>query len=65
MKKINVGYVYDIYAQIVSAKENACIDAIYKWAKENDIDEVMLFDECKLKEILRLGCIEYQKIYGD
>lgn len=54
-----------IIAQIVDMGDKARIDAIYKWAAENKIDEVSLCDEGKLREVLRLGFLEYQRLYGD
>lgn len=54
-----------IIAQIVDMSDKACIEAIYKWAAENEIDEVRLCDESKLREVLKLGFSEYQRLYGD
>lgn len=54
-----------IVAQVARARDTACIDAIYKWASENRIDDVLICDEDKLREVLRLGLAEYQKVYGD
>lgn len=54
-----------IYAKVIDEKEKACMGAIYEWAREKGIDEVLLIDEEKLKEILRLGAAEYSKLYGD
>lgn len=54
-----------IIAQIVDMSDKACIEAIYKWAAENGIDEVMLCDEKKLRTVLNLGFSEYQRLYGD
>lgn len=54
-----------IYAKVIDEKEKACMGAIYEWAREKGIDEVLLMDEEKLKEILRLGAAEYSKLYGD
>ena len=45
--------------------DKACIEAIYKWAAENGIDEVRLCDESKLREVLKLGFAEYRRLYGD
>lgn len=53
-----------IYAQVVTEQEKACMNAIYAWAKQNGADEVLLMDEVKLKEIIRLGAIEYNRLYG-
>lgn len=54
-----------IYAKVIDEKEKACMGAIYEWAKEKGIDEVLLIDEVKLKEIIRLGSAEYSRLYGD
>lgn len=54
-----------IIAQIVDMSDKACIEAIYKWAAENGIDEVRLCDESKLREVLKLGFAEYRRLYGD
>lgn len=54
-----------IYAKVIDEREKACKGAIYEWAREKGIDEVLLMDEEKLKEILRLGAVEYSKLYGD
>lgn len=54
-----------IIAQIVDMSDKACMEAIYKWAAENGIDEVRLCDERKLREVLKLGFSEYQRLYGD
>ena len=45
--------------------DRARIEAIYKWAEKNGIDEVRLCDERKLREVLKLGISEYQRLYGD
>lgn len=72
MKKVSdecENYVYNItesiYVQVLAEREKACVNAIYAWAKQNGADEVILMDEAKLKEIIRLGAIEYNKLYGD
>ena len=57
--------VETIYAKVIDEKEKACMGAIYEWAKEKGIDEVLLMDEVKLKEIIRLGSAEYSRLYGD
>ena len=54
-----------IYAKVIDEKEKVCMGAIYEWAKEKGIDEVLLMDEVKLKEIIRLGSAEYSRLYGD
>lgn len=54
-----------IIAQIVNMSDRACVEAIYKWAERNGIDEVRLCDERKLREVLKLGFSEYQRLYGD
>lgn len=55
----------NIIAQIVNMSDRACIEAIYKWAEKNGIDEVRLCDERKLREVLKLGFSEYQRLCGD
>lgn len=54
-----------IYAKVIDEEEKAYMGAIYEWAKEKGIDEVLLIDEVKLKEIIRLGSAEYSRLYGD
>lgn len=54
-----------IIADIVDMSDRARIEAIYKWAEKNGIDEVRLCDERKLREVLKLGFSEYQRLYGD
>lgn len=60
-------YTYQIHeqilAQVVNVKEKACIQAIYKWAQENEIEEVLLCDEDELREVLNLGFAEYNKVH--
>lgn len=62
-------YIYTfeqkIIAEVVNKKEEACIQAIYKWAEMNGVDEVLLCDEDKLREVLKLGLAEYIKVHGD
>lgn len=54
-----------IFAQVMNMSDQACVDAIYLWAAENKVDEVMLCDEEKLRKVLHLGFVEYQRLYGD
>lgn len=54
-----------IIAEVANMREKAYIDAIYRWAEKNGIDEVVLCDEEKLKEVLKLGLSEYQRLHGD
>lgn len=55
---------YKFLSKVMSLKDEACIESIRLWAMDNGYDDVLLMDEDKLKEILRLGSIEYEKIYG-
>lgn len=54
-----------IIAKVADAQECACIEAIRIWAKEKGYDDVILMDEAKLKEIIRLGSAEYDRLYGE
>ena len=56
---------YSVCASIENLRDYACLKAIRNWAIDNEIDEVCIMDEEKLKEIIRLGSIEYQRIHGD
>lgn len=54
-----------IVAKVANAQECACIEAIRIWAREKGYDDVILMDEAKLKEIIRLGSAEYDRLYGE
>lgn len=53
-----------IIAKVADAQECACIEAIRIWAREKGYDDVILMDETKLKEIIRLGSAEYERLHG-
>lgn len=53
-----------IIAKVADAQECACIEAIRIWAREKGYDDVILMDEAKLKEIIRLGSAEYDRLHG-
>lgn len=55
--------VHNIAVQIGNVRDQAFIEAIRKWSAENGINELLLIDEEKLKEILRLGCVEFNKLH--
>lgn len=50
--------------QIANLKNEAYIQAIRKWAAENNFDEVDILDDRALKEVITLGVGEYQRMYG-
>lgn len=50
--------------QIANLKDDAYIQAIRKWAAENNFDEVDILDDRALKEVITLGVKEYQRMYG-
>lgn len=54
-----------IIAKVADAQECACIEAIRIWAKEKGYDDVILMDEAKLKEIIQLGSVEYDRLHGE
>lgn len=54
-----------IIAKVADAQECACIEAIRIWAREKGYDDVLLLDENKLKEIIRLGSAEYERLHGE
>lgn len=54
-----------IIAMVMDAQEVVCVNAIKLWAKEKGYDDVILMDEEKLKEIIRLGSAEYERLYGE
>ena len=54
----------NIIAKVADAQECACIEAIRIWAREKGYDDVLLLDENKLKEIIRLGSAEYERLHG-
>ena len=53
-----------IIAKVADAQECACIEAIRIWAREKGYDDVILMDEAKLEEIIRLGSAEYDRLHG-
>ena len=55
----------NIIAKVADAQECACIEAIRIWAREKGYDDVILMDEAKLKEIIRLGSAEYDRLHGE
>lgn len=55
----------NIIAKVADAQECACIEAIRIWAREKGYDDVLLLDEDKLKEIIRLGSAEYERLHGE
>lgn len=55
----------NIIAKVADAQECACIEAIRIWAREKGYDDVLLMDENKLKEIIRLGSAEYERLHGE
>lgn len=54
----------NILAMVIDAQEAVCVNAIKLWAKEKGYDDVILMDEAKLKEIIRLGSAEYERLHG-
>lgn len=54
----------NILAMVIDVQEAVCVNAIKLWAKEKGYDGVILMDEAKLKEIIRLGSTEYERLYG-
>lgn len=54
----------NIIAKVADAQECACIEAIRIWAREKGYDDVILMDEAKLKEIIRIGSAEYERLHG-
>ena len=55
----------NILAMVIDAQEAVCVNAIKLWAKEKGYDDVLLMDESKLKEIIKLGSAEYEKLHGE
>lgn len=53
-----------ILAKVIDAQECVSIEAIRIWAKEKGYDDVILMDESKLKEIIKLGSAEYERLHG-
>ena len=54
-----------IFALVMDAQEAVCVNAIKLWAKEKGYDDVILMDEAKLKEIIKLGSAEYERLHGE
>lgn len=52
-----------IIAKVADARECACIEAIGIWARVKGYDDVLLLNESKLKEIIRLGFAEYERLH--
>lgn len=55
--------VHKIAVQIGDTREQAFVDAVRKWAAENELNELLIVDEEQLREVLRLGCIAYNELY--
>lgn len=60
-----VSTTYTIATKVVETVNDCIIEAVRDWAIDNGVDEVLLMSEEKLKEILKLGAVEYRRIYGD
>lgn len=54
-----------ILAMVIDTQEALCVNAIKLWAREKGYDDVILMDEAKLKEIIRLGSAEYERLHGE
>lgn len=54
----------NILAMVIDAQEAVCVNAIKLWAKEKGYNDVILMDESKLKEIIKLGFAEYERLHG-
>ncbi len=56
---------YSVMAKVIDMQDEACIEAIRIWAADNEVDDFLLMDEGKLKQVIKLGLAEYQRLYGD
>lgn len=54
-----------IVAEIGNLTDEAFIDAIRRWAERENANEVYLMDSGQIKEVFRLGVMEYKRIYGN
>lgn len=56
-------FTQNIIVKVADERERACIDEIKRWAKEKGYDDVFFMEEEKLKEVLKLGCAEYERLH--
>lgn len=58
-------FAYNISCQISNLADQAYLQAVQKYANDNNINEVIILGEDELKEVLLLGLSAFKERYGE